>query len=429
MRKFYLLILMLVSFSAGFAQDISKTAAMQLVAKNSTALGITQTDMDNSIVSSAYHNKTSGADLVYLQQSYKGLPVYNQLFTLAFKNGQLVHKAGSRLTAMEKRTQSLSANPLVAAENAVRTAMQAKKIALPANFSTLSSSATSVVFAKTAGITSEDIRVELMWVPVAHNATVKLAWQVYLVPATSSDYWMIRVDAINSQVIDENNLTVYCNFDHNDNHAHTASCESNATPVELFSAKGDAPAAGPTVVNGASYRVVPYPAESPIHPGGTHVLKTDPWTIAPGNATSLKWHSDGTNDWTYSRGNNVWAYHDRTNANAGAIDRSAQSSTTPDPLTFDFTPNYTVAPTQTTPVPNQQFNITNLFYWNNVIHDLVYQYGFDEPSGNFQVSNQGRGGAGNDYVRAEAQDGSGTNNANFSTPADGQLPRMQMYLW
>jgi cysteine-rich repeat protein len=32
-------------------------------------------------------------------------------------------------------------------------------------------------------------------------------------------------------------------------------------------------------------------------------------------------------------------------------------------------------------------------------------------------------------VRAEAQDGGGTNNANFMTPGDGARPRMQMYLW
>jgi extracellular elastinolytic metalloproteinase len=32
-------------------------------------------------------------------------------------------------------------------------------------------------------------------------------------------------------------------------------------------------------------------------------------------------------------------------------------------------------------------------------------------------------------VRAEAQDGSGTNNANFLTPADGSRPRMQMFIW
>jgi extracellular elastinolytic metalloproteinase len=36
-------------------------------------------------------------------------------------------------------------------------------------------------------------------------------------------------------------------------------------------------------------------------------------------------------------------------------------------------------------------------------------------------------GLGNDAVRAEAQDSSGTNNANFSTAPDGQIGRMQMY--
>jgi hypothetical protein len=39
--------------------------------------------------------------------------------------------------------------------------------------------------------------------------------------------------------------------------------------------------------------------------------------------------------------------------------------------------------------------------------------------------NQGAG----DPVQADAQDGGGTNNANFATPADGSDPRMQMYLW
>jgi hypothetical protein len=71
----------------------------------------------------------------------------------------------------------------------------------------------------------------------------------------------------------------------------------------------------------------------------------------------------------------------------------------------------------------------NLFYWNNIMHDVWYQYGFDEESGNFQENNYGNGGNGGDSVNADAQDGSGTNNANFATPSDGGNPRMQMFLW
>lgn len=78
---------------------------------------------------------------------------------------------------------------------------------------------------------------------------------------------------------------------------------------------------------------------------------------------------------------------------------------------------------------NKDVAVANLFYFNNVVHDALYRAGFEEQAGNFQVNNFGKGGLGNDPVNAEAQDGSGTDNANFSTPSDGSSPRMQMYLW
>ena len=70
-----------------------------------------------------------------------------------------------------------------------------------------------------------------------------------------------------------------------------------------------------------------------------------------------------------------------------------------------------------------------MFYWVNRFHDLTYLLGFNEVSGNFQNDNFGRGGLGADRVSAEGQDSSGTNNANFSTPADGGRGRMQMYIF
>ncbi|HEX8115890.1 MAG TPA: M36 family metallopeptidase, partial [Pyrinomonadaceae bacterium] len=81
------------------------------------------------------------------------------------------------------------------------------------------------------------------------------------------------------------------------------------------------------------------------------------------------------------------------------------------------------------PRTQQAAVVTNLFYYNNVMHDFSYGLGFTETARNFQTNNFGRGGTGNDSVRAEAQDGSGTNNANFATPPDGQRPRMQQYLF
>ncbi len=130
---------------------------------------------------------------------------------------------------------------------------------------------------------------------------------------------------------------------------------------------------------------------------------------------------------TVTTGNNVEAYLD-TNAdnvpdanNSTGLSNGHASSSTQN-FTFPFS-------TTVDPRTQQAAVVTNLFYYNNVMHDFSYNLGFTETSRNFQVNNFGRGGTGNDSVRAEAQDGSGTNNANFATPPDGSRPRMQQFLF
>src|SRR6185503_12567303 len=136
----------------------------------------------------------------------------------------------------------------------------------------------------------------------------------------------------------------------------------------------------------------------------------DPW-LAPGATQTL--------------GNNVDAYADLSSPDgfsAGDLRASTTSANT-----FDRTYDVNQAPG----VSNDQrmAAITQLFYDNNFFHDWYYDSGFDEASGNAQTNNLGRGGLGADPVRAEAQDFSGTNNANMSTPPDGSSPRMQMYVF
>jgi hypothetical protein len=404
-----------------YTQNIDRSTALKLVKQHNQSIGLSESAVGNAIVSNAYINKVSGTHLVYLQQGWQGLPVYNKLLTLAFKDGQLVSRSGSFVPDIEKKLAQQPGTPAVSANDAAITAMSSKRVVANKLVKSGEPVSDRIYFEKLTD-TKERISAQLMWVPLAGSDKIVLAWQVNFSPAATADNWLIRIDAITNDVIDETNLTVYCNFDHDEimPAVHNHSAVNTTTLTKQIS---------PAIVNGASYRVVPYPAESPIHPGGTPDSRSNPWTLAGGNATSLKWHSDGTNDYNYTRGNNVWAYHDRLSNNSPSITRSATSTTTADPFFFEFVPDFTLTPTQATPVENQQFNITNLFYWNNIIHDLTYLYGFDEVSGNFQANNQGRGGLGNDAVRAEAQDGGGSNNANFNSPADGGSGVMQMYLW
>jgi Zn-dependent metalloprotease len=130
---------------------------------------------------------------------------------------------------------------------------------------------------------------------------------------------------------------------------------------------------------------------------------------------------------TVTTGNNVEAYLDTNadnapDANNGTGLSNGHASAPDQNFNFAFS-------TAVDPRTQQAAVVTNLFYYNNFMHDFSYRLGFTETSGNFQTNNFGRGGTGNDSVRAEAQDGSGTNNANFATPPDGQRPRMQQFLF
>ncbi len=425
MKQFLLTIsLISIALVSNAQQDVSR--AIKLLEQNKAAIGLSDEDLSNSIVNDTYFNKYAATTMVYLQQSYLGLPVYNIMQVLAFRDDKLVSAAGKRISDIQQKLAALPMAPSITPEQAIRTAFFSKKISIPALPKAITKG-TKMDYGK-LGISHENVTTELMWVPSSNGKEIRMAWQVYVVPVNSSDYWLLRIDAHTNKLIGENNLTVYCNWDSKE-HQHASACMNADANASLHTAtKSALSPASPNLVGTATYLVIPFPAESRLHPGGTPAVVTNPWLLAGGNAATLGWHNDGTTDYLTTRGNNVFAQEDRDNANS-TFGLPAFSATGPDPLSFEFTPNFTITPTQTSPVPNQQFNTTNLFYWNNIIHDLTYNYGFDEAAGNFQNSNMGRGGAGNDFVVADAQDAGGTNNANFSTPPDGQNGRMQMYLW
>ncbi len=130
---------------------------------------------------------------------------------------------------------------------------------------------------------------------------------------------------------------------------------------------------------------------------------------------------------TVTTGNNVEAYLDTDANNAPDNNNTTglsvgHASAANQDFTFPFALGVD-------PRTQRPAIVTNLFYFINLSHDFHYGLGFTESAGNFQTNNFGRGGVGNDSVRGEAQDGSGTNNANFATPPDGSRPRMQQFLF
>ncbi|KAJ1943517.1 hypothetical protein EC988_006216, partial [Linderina pennispora] len=159
-----------------------------------------------------------------------------------------------------------------------------------------------------------------------------------------------------------------------------------------------------------SYNVYPRTVNTPAE--GVRQIVTNP---AHATASPYGWASGST-----TTGNNVWAQNNPTGGSTW------QNNHRPSAVNgvFDYPMNVNQDPSTYVDAA-----ITQLFYSINVMHDLSYLYGFTEAAGNFQGVNYSGQGAGNDYVVGFAQDGSGTNNAYFATPPDGQNGVMRMFVW
>ena len=358
--------------------------AMDFVRRNLAALGLEETDLAGYTVSNVVYSKVTGATRIYLQQRYQGVPVYNaQLQINVNRDGRIISVNNSFMAGLQRAVRSLTPGRQLPA--AVGEALKFSGIkAAPIAAGTPGQGVQLRSRVANAGISLEPIDGALMLLPI-RPGEARLVWNFQIHTLDKQHMWDLTVDADTGEV--------WTRFDW---------------------------------VAGDQYRVYPLPVESPNHTTPLPPSDGRQLVVNPANALASPFGWNDTNgaagaESTLTTGNNVDAYTDvDANNTADANSRPNGGAS----LNFDFPLDLTLAPSGYRPAA-----VANLYYINNIVHDVQYQYGFDEAAGNFQVNNYGRGGAGNDSVRAEAQDGSGTNNANFGTPSDGSRPRMQMYIW
>jgi hypothetical protein len=382
--------------------------AIAYVRANAAAFGLTDADLADVVVTDEVLTAETGVTHVYLQQRHRGIPVVSGISNVNVARGGTVLNAGNRFVA-DLAAATAGQDPAETRSAVQATAAAARHVGLapterlavlereggPQRETTVSD----------GGISDATIPAELVWLPLDSGA-VRLAWTVEIAEADGQHRWVVRVDAANGAVLRTDDRVL-----HDDLGALAGMLGRRSDGVKVAPER--------TVRDGSSYRVFAIPKESPSD--GDRTLVRNP---ASANASPFGWHdTDGASgaEFTRTQGNNVHAYADRDNNN------QPDPNTDPDGgagLDFDFPLDLGARP-----LDSRDAAVTNLFYWNNIIHDVLYEYGFDEAAGNFQVNNYGNGGLGGDGVRAEAQDGSGRNNANFDTDPDGMRPRMQMFEW
>ncbi|MBK9726819.1 MAG: M36 family metallopeptidase [Saprospiraceae bacterium] len=405
-------ILILLLFSLNFIHAQTKVdIARKFLSEKATELKLTPKDISEATILRQTYFKKADLTNVYFQQNYLGIPIYNAVLSVHIKGNQVVSWANRFCERAESKVGS--SVPVLNQGNAVTKVAQHHGYPIVGTLKMMENkggAAKEVVYDK-GTLSLENIPVRLIWQPM-EDGSIHLSWEVNIYERNAQNNWITRIDAITGAILNKNNLVLHCNFD--------APCKGVETHKSHIGHKQEATHSAAFMAAPLSqYRVYKEPIESPNHGGRT--LVSDPNDLV---ASPFGWHD--TNgaagpEYTITRGNNVHAY---TDVNADNVPDAGSEPDGGAGLVFDFPVDLSQQPNTYVPAA-----VTNLFYWNSYIHDFAYKYGFDEANGNFQVNNYGRGGIGNDDVRAEAQDGGGSNNANFFTPVDGQRPRMQMFLW
>lgn len=364
-------------FASAPRQGDPLAIALDHLRSTQRALGFTAADLDDPVVKDRFQSKHNQVTHIVLRQQFDGIEVYNaDLSVNLMTDGRIVNLHNRFIPGLASEINLTE--PVLSAEEAIARAAHHLEIAVtqPLAIQEDPDGPEQAAVFSGGGISRDPIPVKLTYFP-SDNQETRLAWNMVVRMEDGHHWWDMNVDAETGAVLSKANW-----------------------------------------INGALYTVFPIPLQSPDDGPRTPLVDVHDPVASP-----FGWHdTDGVSgpEFLDTRGNNVEAQEDRDANDTGGF------RPTPAPPAPDLFFNYLLDLTKE-PAMNQHASIVNLFYWNNIIHDIHYHYGFDEVSGNFQQNNYGNGGLGGDPVQADTQDGSGTNNANFGTPPDGTDPRMQMY--
>ena len=376
--------------------------ALNFIRANRADLQMTETEVANLLVKDSYLSQRSGTTHIYLIQTQGGIEVYNAIVNINVAADGSVINVGSR--AVPNLTNVIDSSVVtLSPENAVGKAADHLGLDLsqsPIVQEVIGGAAQAVVLSD-SGISRDAIPAHLVYQPLA-DGRVRLAWEIVINELSGQNWWHIRVDAADGQILDKGNYVIEDKWE-----------AQNGAGIDHDAAL-NVPLSASAVPS--SYLVYAMPVESPNYgvpapPADARTFEISPWLDAP-TASPLGWHATSGTSWTDTQGNNVEAHKGAVRYDCGAA------------LECDPPLDLTASPST---AGNRDAAIVNLFYWNNIIHDVTYEYGFDEPAGNFQNDNFGLGGVGTDRVDANAQLGT-VCNAFFTTLPDGIQGVMDMYI-
>lgn len=368
--------------------------AREFVAAHPGLFEIVPEELDFARRERDYTTRHNGVRHLTFQQQIAGVDLFGaELRANVTRHGELVNVSSTMLPRPEGDFQpaAIRLSPLQAIHFAAQS-IEAAITVEPAALHAPRGNARVQSWSPTPDFRSDvPVTTALFYFPMT-RVDIRPAWRVTLPEIGVGNTYEVLVDASTGAIL------------HRRNQLSFLVGGTQNLSMRVYTLDSPAPGSpGTATPNGFQYPIVP-----------RNLVLVTPASV-PNSPNS--WINDNDTD---TQGNNVDAHLDLNADNSPDLPRPNGGAG----RVFDFAQDNAQAPSLW-----RDAAVTNLFYFCNIYHDKLYGFGFDEASGNFQTNNFGLGGLGNDRVQADCQDGGGTNNANFATPADGSSGRMQQYVF
>jgi extracellular elastinolytic metalloproteinase len=283
-----------------------------------TVLGLEQADLDGWELTDRFTTAHNGVTHLYLRQRLAGIEVFGGTLNVGVtRDGRLV-ALRNRFVPGLARVANVRA-PAISAIEATRAAAVhlGLKLTQPLSIQEFRGGPAREFVLSNGGVSLDPIPVRLVY-HTDGEGSARLAWNLFVRPPEQQHWWNLNVDAVDGSVLLQTDWIVH-----------------------------------------DSYEAFPQPLENPDD--GPRTVEAGP---ADGAASPFGWHDDdGVAGAEYSdtRGNNVWAQEDSDGNNSGGARPGGGAG-------LDFV-GFPLDLTQA-PAAYQSAAITNLFYWNNVLHDI-----------------------------------------------------------
>ena len=466
MNKSYLSIILILCISfVGFSQTNKNVSAETLIQEHlSTSENQKELKATSYRINRDFVEPDTKIRRIYVQQHVNGIPIKGAVLNLNYAvNGK------KAIVSTFKKVNVNTSSPSMDAAGALRNAMLhlgTFNTKTPLVEKEASSEPQQETIFEKGSMAAADFKARLLYFSeTPKSKEARLVWETQLYTKDRQNYWLVLVDATNGEVISTQDLVLHCTFGgleydfseaeakvhkHHTQEKHLATAVAMDEKIAALKNKStfgflEKSMLAPAVDH--QYSVLALPAESPIDLSATNT-QTMVSVLSAGDAVASPygWNKTSGSEIQDTKGNNVYSFYDASPGPLGGAPSGVAPASTigvNGASTWDYAwdlskePEFNSPGTPNNPFPNRSAAIVNLFYMNNMMHDIFYGFGFNEANRNFQEVNNfvedpsigDRGGLANDGLLAQAQDGGGTNNANMLTLADGVNGQMQMYLW